>query len=99
MEDAFQKELISIKRDVCQTYFLSTTSGKPILFQDENGEGMTDLEIREEVDTFMFEGHDTTASAISWCLYNMAAHPEYQEKCREEIQQIMLQKDNDLLEW
>ena len=60
---------------------------------------MTDLEIREEVDTFMFEGNDTTASAISWCLYNMATHPEYQQKCREEIQQIMLHKDKDLLDW
>ncbi|XP_070563808.1 ultra-long-chain fatty acid omega-hydroxylase-like [Ptychodera flava] len=67
--------------------------------RDEDGKGLTDQEIQEEVDTFMFEGHDTTASSISWCLYNLARHPRYQEKCREEIDGVLDGKDEEELSW
>ncbi|KAM4642206.1 cytochrome P450 4B1-like [Discoglossus pictus] len=57
--------------------------------KDENGQGLSDEDLRAEVDTFMFEGHDTTASGISWILYSMAKYPEHQQKCREEIRGVL----------
>ncbi|XP_068095126.1 cytochrome P450 4B1-like [Hyperolius riggenbachi] len=65
--------------------------------KDENGRGLSDEDLRAEVDTFMFEGHDTTASGISWILYCMAKYPEHQEKCREEIREIL--GDRDTVDW
>lgn len=57
----------------------STIDGKPL----------SNMDIREEVDTFMFEGHDTTTSGIAFCMYNLAKHPEVQQKAFEEIRNVI----------
>uniref|UniRef100_A0A8D8XRZ0 Cytochrome P450 4C1 n=1 Tax=Cacopsylla melanoneura TaxID=428564 RepID=A0A8D8XRZ0_9HEMI len=49
---------------------------------------LTDVEIREEVDTFMFEGHDTTTAGICWSLFLLGSHPEYQDKVAAELDTI-----------
>ena len=36
-----------------------------------------------------FSGHDTTTSAISWIMYSLAQHPEYQDRCRAEVDTIL----------
>ena len=60
---------------------------------DAEGNGLTDREIRDEADTFMFEGHDTTTSGMVWTLYCLAQHPEHQEKVREEVQEVLMGRE------
>uniref|UniRef100_A0A667HAC5 Cytochrome P450 family 4 subfamily A member 11 n=1 Tax=Lynx canadensis TaxID=61383 RepID=A0A667HAC5_LYNCA len=60
----------------------------------EDGSSMPDKDLCAEVDTFMFEGHDTTASGISWILYALATHPEHQQQCREEVQSLLGDEDH-----
>ncbi|KAL9961256.1 hypothetical protein ACROYT_G030165 [Oculina patagonica] len=52
--------------------------------------------VREEVDTFMFEGHDTTAAGITWALYLLGRHPAIQEQVREEVDSFFEQKPEKL---
>ncbi|XP_055948667.1 cytochrome P450 4V2-like [Argiope bruennichi] len=49
-------------------------------FQDMNED-----DIREEVDTFIMEGHDTIAISMIWTLYLIGLHPEVQAKLHEEL--------------
>uniref|UniRef100_H3DID8 aromatase n=1 Tax=Tetraodon nigroviridis TaxID=99883 RepID=H3DID8_TETNG len=70
-----------------------------LLSKDEDGKGLTDEEIQAEANTFMFAGHDTTASAICWSLYNLARHDHYQEKCRKEVMDLMEGRDVHEINW
>ncbi|XP_077541896.1 cytochrome P450 4c3-like isoform X1 [Haemaphysalis longicornis] len=46
---------------------------------------ITEDGIREEVDTFMFGGHDTTGVGISWALFLIGHHPEKQQLIHDEL--------------
>nr|XP_042895147.1 cytochrome P450 4c3 [Parasteatoda tepidariorum] len=48
----------------------------------------TEEDITEEVNTFMFAGHDTTAVGMSWALYLIGQDPKVQRKCQEELEEI-----------
>lgn len=62
-------------------------------------QGLIDEEgIREEVDTFTFEGHDTTSTALTFILFLLGTHRDVQEKVYEEISSICAQNDYKPLE-
>ena len=48
----------------------------------------TGADIQEEVDTFMFAGYDTTATAVLFTLHNLAIYPDIQRRCQNKIDHI-----------
>ncbi|XP_063696604.1 cytochrome P450 4d1-like isoform X2 [Culicoides brevitarsis] len=54
-----------------------------------DGKPLTNDDIREEVDTFMFEGHDTTTSAMTFIVYRLALNPDVQERAFNELQSLL----------
>lgn len=53
--------------------------------RDEDGEPMTDQELRDELLTLLFAGHETTASAMAWSLYWVHHLPEVHDKLLQEL--------------
>lgn len=47
-----------------------------LLARDENGEAMTDGELRDELVTLLLAGHETTATSVAWALERLVRHPD-----------------------
>ncbi|MDB9456875.1 cytochrome P450 [Dolichospermum circinale CS-545/17] len=56
--------------------------------EDENGQPMTDAELRDELMTLLVAGHETTATAISWAFYWIHKFPEVKEKLLAELDSL-----------
>ncbi|XP_030331344.1 cytochrome P450 4F22-like isoform X1 [Strigops habroptila] len=70
-----------------------------LLAKDEDGNTLSDEDIAAEANTFMFAGHDTTASGLSWLFYNLACHQQHQDRCRQEVQELLKGRDVEDIEW
>lgn len=53
--------------------------------RDEAGAGMTDVELRDELQTLLFAGHETTGIALAWALYWLHRDPVARERLCAEI--------------
>jgi len=49
---------------------------------------LSDETLMAQMTTFMFAGHDTTATTMSWALYELSQNKEAQKILREEIREI-----------
>jgi cytochrome P450 len=50
---------------------------------DEEGRGLTDEEVRDELMTLLLAGHETTATGLAWTLDLLLHHPEVMARARE----------------
>ncbi|NET35851.1 MAG: cytochrome P450 [Cyanothece sp. SIO1E1] len=56
--------------------------------RDEAGQLMTDAELRDELLTLLFAGHETTASALAWALYWVDALPAVRDRLLAELDSL-----------
>ncbi|KAI0253566.1 cytochrome P450 [Lactifluus subvellereus] len=52
--------------------------------ENPNGQ-LTEIEVIDQINNLLFAGHDTTANSLTWYLWEIAKHPESQERVRTEI--------------
>ncbi len=52
----------------------------------ENGDPLTDSELRDQLVTLLLAGHETTATALAWGFDMLLRHPDKLERLREEIE-------------
>jgi cytochrome P450 len=56
---------------------------------EDDGRGMTDRQLRDEVMTLFLAGHETTANALSWALYLLAQNPAAEAALRHELASVL----------
>jgi cytochrome P450 len=53
--------------------------------RDEDGEPMTDGELRDELVTLLLAGHETTATSVAWAIERLVRHPQQLARLVAEI--------------
>jgi cytochrome P450 len=56
--------------------------------EDEDGNKFSDNDIVNHMIFLMMAAHDTSTSTVTTMAYNLAAHPEWQQRCREESDRL-----------
>jgi cytochrome P450 len=57
--------------------------------RDDEGKGMTDRQLRDEVVTLLLAGHETTALALFYALYLLDRSPEVQDRLDAELDAVL----------
>jgi len=57
--------------------------------RDDQGQQMSEEQVRDEVMTLLLAGHESTANAITWMWYLLAQHPAVESKLHDELDTVL----------
>lgn len=61
-----------------------------LMAQDEDdGKGMSDKQVRDEVVTLFVAGHETTANTLIWMWYLLSINPDVMKRLQEEVDTVL----------
>lgn len=56
---------------------------------EDTGEKMADIHLRNEIVTLLIAGHETVASALGWAWYLLSKHPDVAARLQEEVRDVL----------
>ncbi|BDA70197.1 cytochrome P450 [Calothrix sp. PCC 7716] len=65
--------------------------------RDEDGQAMTDVELRDELMTLLTAGHETTATALAWAVYFIYKNENVKTKLLEELNSLGKNPDSNVI--
>jgi cytochrome P450 len=57
--------------------------------RDDEGKGMSDLELHDELISVIFAGHETVSVCLTWTWYHLSKDPSCARKVRDEVDEIL----------
>jgi cytochrome P450 len=57
--------------------------------RDEDGSEMSDMQLRDELLTFLAAGHETTALTLTWALHLLSGNPEVGRRLYDEVDSLL----------
>lgn len=60
-----------------------------LLAKDEQGNGLTDVEIQGNIITILLAGEDTTAHTLAWLVYLITEYPDVQQRIQLEVDAVL----------
>jgi cytochrome P450 len=103
--DALVERLIRERREAAGSADGDGSDGAPgdllsllLAARDEEGGGLDDTEVRDEVVTLLLAGHETTAALLVWTLHLLAHHPDVQAAVHAEVDALVEEPTADDLD-
>lgn len=53
--------------------------------RDEDDEGLSDIEVRDQIKTMLIAGYETTGTTLAWFFYSLTLHADVERRVRDEI--------------
>ncbi|WP_045711944.1 cytochrome P450 [Streptomyces rubellomurinus] len=89
-----RQDLLEITRRLIAEYRAAGTDRNDLLSTllgalDEDGRGLSDAEIHDQVVTFLLAGMETTAATLSWAWTLLAANPSVRDRLHGELDTVL----------
>jgi cytochrome P450 len=87
--DRMLYELIEERRQQADAAEREDVLSMLLAARDEDGQPLTDVELRDELMTLLVAGHETTATSLAWTIRLLLEHPDVLERVLGELDQVV----------